>query len=125
MAGASEQRGRQRESETQAPAAEPHEQRVELPHDLPRHPSSRPRPDEAGVRAAVESLLAAGTESLTIAFLNAYVNPAHERRAREIALEVRPGLPVSLSSDLVSEYREYERTLTAVLNSYTQPQVIK
>jgi N-methylhydantoinase A len=81
--------------------------------------------DEAGVRAAVESLLAAGTESLTIAFLNAYVNPAHERRAREIALEVRPGLPVSLSSDLVSEYREYERTLTAVLNSYTQPQVIK
>ncbi len=37
----------------------------------------------------------------------------------------RPDLPVSISSDLVSEYREYERTLTAVLNSYTQPQVIK
>ena len=37
----------------------------------------------------------------------------------------RPGLPVSISSDLVSEYREYERTLTAVLNSYIQPQVIK
>ena len=53
------------------------------------------------------------------------MNPDHERRAREIALELRPGLPVSISSDLVSEYREYERTLTAVLNSYTQPQVIK
>ncbi len=81
--------------------------------------------DEDATRAAIEDLLASGTESLTIAFLNAYVNPAHERRAREIALELRPGLPVSISSDLVSEYREYERTLTAVLNSYTQPQVIK
>jgi N-methylhydantoinase A len=81
--------------------------------------------DEDATRAAIEDLLAAGTESLTIAFLNAYVNADHERRAREIALELRPGLPVSISSDLVSEYREYERTLTAVLNSYTQPQVIK
>ena len=81
--------------------------------------------DEDATRAAIEDLLASGTESLTIAFLNAYVNSAHERRAREIALELRPGLPVSISSDLVSEYREYERTLTAVLNSYTQPQVIK
>jgi N-methylhydantoinase A len=81
--------------------------------------------DEDATRAAIQDLLDAGTESLTIAFLNAYVNPAHERRARDIAQEVRPGLPVSISSDLVSEYREYERTLTAVLNSYTQPQVIK
>lgn len=81
--------------------------------------------DEAAVRSAVEELLESGMESLTISFLNAYVNPAHELRAREIALEVKPGLPVSVSSGLVSEYREYERTLTAVLNSYTQPQVIK
>jgi len=56
--------------------------------------------------------------------LNSYVNPAHEQRAREIAKERHPELPVSLSSDLVSEYREYERTLTAVLNAYVQPQVI-
>jgi N-methylhydantoinase A len=81
--------------------------------------------DEAAVRAAVEALIGDGIESLTIAFLNAYVNPAHERRAREIALEVRPTLPVSISSDLVSEYREYERALTAVLNSYVQPQVLR
>ena len=77
--------------------------------------------DEDAVRSSVSDLLASGTESLTIAFLNSYVNSAHERRAREIALELRPDLPVSISSDLVSEYREYERTLTAVLNSYTQP----
>ena len=81
--------------------------------------------DEDEVRTAVKQLIDDGIESLTIAFLNAYVNPAHERRAREIALEVQPSLPVSISSDLMSEYREYERALTAVLNSYVQPQVLK
>jgi N-methylhydantoinase A len=81
--------------------------------------------DEAGVRESVQALIDDGIESLTIAFLNSYRNPEHERRAREIALELKPDLPVSISSDLVSEYREYERTLTAVLNSYVQPQVIK
>jgi N-methylhydantoinase A len=81
--------------------------------------------DEDAVRAAVQALIDDGVESLTVAFLNSYVNPAHERRAREIALEVEPKLPVSISSDLMSEYREYERALTAVLNSYVQPQVLK
>jgi N-methylhydantoinase A len=81
--------------------------------------------DEAAVKTAVEELLADGVESLTISLLNSYVNPVHEQRARELAREVAPDMPVSIASDLVSEYREYERTLTAVLNSYVQPQVIK
>jgi N-methylhydantoinase A len=81
--------------------------------------------DEDQVRAAVDALIADGVESVTIGFLNSYVNPAHERRAREIAHAVHPDLPISISSDLVSEYREYERTLTAVLNAYVQPQVIR
>ncbi len=79
--------------------------------------------DDNEVRAALEELVGEGIESLTIAFLNSYVNPDHERRAREIAHERYPDLPVSISSDLVSEYREYERTLTAVLNAYAKPQV--
>ncbi|HJS97235.1 MAG TPA: hydantoinase/oxoprolinase family protein [Solirubrobacteraceae bacterium] len=81
--------------------------------------------DEGEVRAALEELVAQGIESLTIAFLNSYVNPEHEQRARDIALAAHPDLPVSISSDLVSEYREYERTLTAVLNAYAKPQVAK
>ena len=81
--------------------------------------------DEDAARSAVRALIDDGIESLTIAFLNAYVNPAHERRARDIALELDPHLPVSISSDLVSEYREYERALTAVFNAYVQPQVLK
>ncbi len=81
--------------------------------------------DDAEVRAALDELAGEGVESLTIAFLNSYVNPEHERRAREIAHSVYPELPVSISSDLVSEYREYERTLTAVLNAYAKPQVTR
>jgi len=81
--------------------------------------------DEGEVKAALEELVDQGIESLTIAFLNSYVNPEHERRARDVALSVYPDLPVSISSDLVSEYREYERTLTAVLNAYAKPQVAK
>ena len=81
--------------------------------------------DEPAVAAAIDELLDDGVRSVTIGFLNSYVNPAHERRAREIARERHPELPVSISSDLVSEYREYERTLTAVLNAYAQPEVIR
>jgi N-methylhydantoinase A len=80
--------------------------------------------DEQAVADAIEELVADGVQSVTIGLLNSYVNPDHERRAREIARQRHPELPVSISSDLVSEYREYERTLTAVLNAYVQPQVI-
>ncbi|MBV9819687.1 MAG: hydantoinase/oxoprolinase family protein [Solirubrobacterales bacterium] len=81
--------------------------------------------DEDAVAIAIDELVADGVQSVTIGFLNSYVNPAHERRAREIARDRHPQLPVSISSDLVSEYREYERTLTAVLNAYVQPEVIR
>ncbi len=81
--------------------------------------------DEAEVRAAVDELVADGVQSVTVGFLNSYVNPEHERRARDIAREAHPELPISISSDLVHEYREYERTLTAVLNAYAQPMVIR
>jgi N-methylhydantoinase A len=80
--------------------------------------------DEQSVVDAIDELVADGVQSVTIGLLNSSVNPAHEQRAREIAKERHPELPVSISSDLVSEYREYERTLTAVLNAYVQPQVI-
>lgn len=81
--------------------------------------------DEAAVRSAIDELVADGVQSVTIGLLNSYINPDHERRARDIARASHPDLPVSISSDLMSEYREYERTLTAVLNAYVQPQVIR
>ncbi len=81
--------------------------------------------DETAVRTAVRELSESGVESLTVALLNAYLNPAHEQRVREIVDEEAPDLPVSISSEIVPEYGEYERTLTTVINDYARPQVIQ
>ncbi|MDQ2052219.1 hydantoinase/oxoprolinase family protein [Natronolimnohabitans sp. A-GB9] len=81
--------------------------------------------DEAAVRDAVRDLEAAGVESLTVALLNSYLNPCHEERVREIVAEEAPELPVSISSEIVPEYGEYERTLTTVINDYARPTVIE
>ncbi|NNE50824.1 MAG: hydantoinase/oxoprolinase family protein, partial [Sulfitobacter sp.] len=62
-------------------------------------------------------------EALTICFINAYVNGEHEQQARAIAQEVFPDLPVSISSEVVPEMQEYERTETTVVNSYVRPEV--
>jgi N-methylhydantoinase A len=80
--------------------------------------------DEDGVRGAVEGLVERGIESLAIGFLNSYVNPAHERRARDIVREGYPELSVSISADIGQEYGEYERTLTTVVNTAVQPRTM-
>lgn len=81
--------------------------------------------EESAVREAVRELADAGIESLTVALMNSYLNPAHEQRVREIVGEEAPELPVSVSSEIVSEYGEYERTLTTVINDYARPHVIE
>ncbi len=81
--------------------------------------------DEDGVREAVKGLVERGVESLAIGFLNSYVNPDHERRARDIVREAYPDLPVSISADIGQEYGEYERTLTTVVNTAVQPRTIR
>ncbi|CAN92781.1 N-methylhydantoinase A, beta subunit [Sorangium cellulosum So ce56] len=77
--------------------------------------------DEDGVRRSVRALLDRGARAIAICFLHAYRNPAHERRAAEIARAEAPSTPVSASSEITREWREYERTSTAVLNAYVQP----
>ena len=80
--------------------------------------------DEDEVREAVRKLVDRGVEALAIGFLNSYVNPDHEHRAREIARELYPDLSVSISSDIGQEYGEYERTLTTVVNTAVQPRAM-
>jgi N-methylhydantoinase A len=80
--------------------------------------------DEDGVREAVKKLVDRGVESLAIGFLNSYVNPTHERRARDIVREAYPDLSVSISADIGQEYGEYERTLTTVVNTAVQPRTM-
>jgi N-methylhydantoinase A len=77
--------------------------------------------DEDDVRAQLEKLQ--GVEALAVSLINSFADPAHERRVAEIAAELLPGVPVSLSSDVLPELREYERTVTTVANGYVQPQV--
>ncbi|WP_122088725.1 hydantoinase/oxoprolinase family protein [Halalkalicoccus subterraneus] len=77
------------------------------------------KPDD--VREAVDEIRDRGIETIAVAYLNAYANPEHERRTREIIAEEFPDAYVTLSHELTEEYREYERTNTAVLNSYVQP----
>ncbi|MCA4919751.1 MAG: hydantoinase/oxoprolinase family protein [Roseomonas sp.] len=77
--------------------------------------------DEAAVRAHIPFMRAEGIESLAIGFIHGFVNPTHERRAAEIVREVWPELPISLSSEVSPEMREWERFSTTVANAYVQP----
>ena len=79
--------------------------------------------DEAQVESIVRDLVDSGVESLTVGLINSYVNPAHEERIGEIVERLHPGFPVTLSSHVLPEFREYERTLTACMNSYVRPKV--
>jgi N-methylhydantoinase A len=79
--------------------------------------------DEDDVRAKLRHLATQGIEALSISLINAYANPDHERRVGEIAAEELPGIPVSLSSSVLPELREYERTITTVVNAAVQPHV--
>ena len=79
--------------------------------------------DEASVTPVLDAIAAERIESVAIGLLHSYANPAHERRLREMILVAYPGLPVSLSSDVSPEMREYQRFSTTVANAYVQPAV--
>jgi N-methylhydantoinase A len=79
--------------------------------------------DEAQVEEIVRDLVDSGVESLTVGLINSYVNPAHEEKIGEIVERLHPGFPVTLSAHVLPEFREYERTLTACMNSYVRPKV--
>jgi N-methylhydantoinase A len=76
--------------------------------------------DEDQVRTAARRLEADGVRSLAVCFLFAYLNPAHEQRVRDL-VHAETGLAVSISSDLVREWREFERTSTTVINAACRP----
>ena len=81
--------------------------------------------DEAALRRDLAELSRKGVEALTVCLFNAYVDGKHERRIAEIAREVMPSIPVSISCDVMPEMYEYERAETTVVNSYIRPVVSK
>jgi N-methylhydantoinase A len=79
--------------------------------------------DEAEVRVFIKDLHAQGIEALTVSLINSFANADHEKRIRDIANEMFPDLPVTISTEILPEFREYERCLTTVMNSYVRPKM--
>lgn len=79
--------------------------------------------DEAEVEATIDRLVSEGIETLAVCLLHSYVNPDHERRIKAIAARRAPDLLVCISSDVLPEIKEYERTSTTVINAYVLPVV--
>jgi N-methylhydantoinase A len=79
--------------------------------------------DEAAARAVVAQALASGVDAIAVCLLNAYANGAHEQRLLALIREADAAIPVSLSSELLPEIKEYERTSTTVVNAYVVPVV--
>ena len=81
--------------------------------------------DREDITRKIQALYEDGVESLTVSLLNSYANPKHEKEIRDIALFINPDIPVTISHDILPEFREYERTLTTVMNSYVRPPMQK
>ena len=97
------------------------EVRLEVPERMDADGKVLTALDEAAVAEAAKALLAAGCEAVVIHFLHSYINPAHERRAAEIVRGLWPNAYVTAGHAILSEYREYERGVTAAVNASVQP----
>ncbi len=78
--------------------------------------------DEAALQGLADRIAEGGYGSVAIGFIHAYMNPAHERRARDI-IAARVGLPISISSEVSPQMREFERFNTVCANAYVRPQM--
>ncbi|MCX2750339.1 hydantoinase/oxoprolinase family protein [Arthrobacter sp. MI7-26] len=99
------------------------EDTVEALERIDTHGSVERELDESDIRVKLERLRDSGIEALTIALINSFANDEHEKRILRIAEELMPNVPISLSSQILPEIREYERTNTTVANSYVRPEV--
>jgi len=99
----------------------PRDLRLEVPERMDAQGQVVTPLDEGAVRSAVAALLEAGCEALVIHFLHSYRNNKHEQRAAEIAAETWPNGYITAGSAILSEFREYERGVTAAVNASVQP----
>lgn len=79
--------------------------------------------DPAEVERVLERLLGEGIDALAVCLINSYANPVHEQRIAAIVRRRAPDLPFCVSSDVLPEIKEYERTSTTVINTYVMPVV--
>ncbi len=81
--------------------------------------------NEDEIKEVIDKLIKSDIESITISLFNSYTNTEHERKVKEIIQRLHPNIPISTSTDILMEFKEYERTLTAVMNSYVKPKMSK
>jgi N-methylhydantoinase A len=81
--------------------------------------------DREDVRRSAAALRRQGVESIAVCFLHSYANPQHEQQAKALLAELMPDVPVSISSEVLPEIREYERSTTTVANAYVKPLVAR
>ncbi len=79
--------------------------------------------DEAGARRAARWFRERGVDTLGVCFLHSYADPAHEERMRDILREEHPEAVVSISSEVLREYREYERAMTTLVDAAVKPRL--
>jgi N-methylhydantoinase A len=79
--------------------------------------------DEDGTREIARWFRDQGVETIGVCLVHAYANPAHEQRVREILAEEHPDAVVSVSSEVLREYREYERSMTTLVDAAVKPKV--
>ncbi len=80
-------------------------------------------PDDADIDRAVERLRSVGAQSVAVCLINAYANDTHERRVRDRLRDALPGVAISISTDVLPVFREYERMVATVLNASVLPLV--
>lgn len=97
--------------------------RVEVPERFTADGDEIVQLDESAVRAAAAQFRAAGIAAVAVCFVHSYRFDAHEKRAGDILREELPGIPISLSSDVQPEFREFERFSTTVMNAYLTPRI--
>lgn len=81
--------------------------------------------DMEELKKTIHELMEEGAESIAICFLHSYANDENEKKALEVIREIAPDFPVSVSSEILPEFREFERMNTTVMNAYVQPRMQK
>ncbi len=110
-------------SQSRLPALIPDELRFEVGERINARGEVQEPLCIAELHALGSRLVEIQVECICIVFLFSYLNPSHEQEAARILQEYLPQTPLSLSSDVLPEYREYERTVTTATNAYLQPRV--
>lgn len=80
-------------------------------------------PTDQEIERVINDLISKGAQSIAVCLLHSFTNPEHEQRVKRVLGRIAPHIPVSLSSEVLGELREYERTVATVLNAYVMPMV--